>query len=99
MFIPKCDASCFHKVAAEAIPQGVAWKFGPMLRHLRETEALIGKYDKMLARYADAHFGEEVGLLQTIPGVGMLTACAFTLRKPYLKMTYVSQCSLQHYFQ
>ena len=77
VFIPKCDASCFHKVAAEAIPQGVAWKFGPMLRHLRETEALIGKYDKMLARYADAHFGEEVGLLQTIPGVGMLTACAF----------------------
>ena len=39
MFIPKCDASCFHKVARDAIPSGMAWKFKPMLRHLKELEA------------------------------------------------------------
>ena len=77
VFIPGCDASCFHKVAAETIPREIAWKFRPMLRHLKETEALIRQYDKMLAKYAGAHFGEEVGLLQTAPGVGTVTACAF----------------------
>ena len=77
VFIPGCDASCFHKVAADAIPRETAWKFRPMLRHLKETESLIRRYDKMLVKYAGAHFGEEVELLQTIPGVGTVTACAF----------------------
>ena len=36
VFIKKCDASCFHKVAGESIPAGMAWKFKPMLRHLKE---------------------------------------------------------------
>ena len=77
VFIPKCDASCFHKVAAGAIPYGMAWKFKPMLRHLKEVAATIKRYDAMLEEYAQKHFKEEVELLRTVPGVGPITSCAF----------------------
>ncbi len=77
VFIPKCDASCFHKVAAGAIPDGMAWKFKPMLRHLKEVAATIKRYDAMLEEYAQKHFKEEVELLRTVPGVGPITSCAF----------------------
>ena len=77
VFIPKCDASCFHKVARDAIPSGMAWKFKPMLRHLKELAATIKRYDAMLEEYAQEHFKDEVGLLQTAPGVGLITSCAF----------------------
>ena len=77
VFIKKCDASCFHKVAAEAIPAGMAWKFKPMLRHLKEIVTTVKRYDAMLEKYARAHFKEEVDLLQTIPSVGPVTSCAF----------------------
>jgi len=77
VFIPKCDASCFHKVAGDAIPAGMAWKFRPMLRHLREIAATVKRYDAMLEKYAQAHFRDEVGLLRTVPGVGQVTSCAF----------------------
>ena len=77
VFIPKCDASCFHRVAKQSIPAGMAWKFGPMLRHLKEIAATIKRYDAMLEKYAQAHFKEEVDLLRTIPGVGQITSCAF----------------------
>ena len=77
VFIPKCDASCFHKVAKEAIPAGMAWKFEPMFRHLKEIAATVKRYDAMLEKYARDHFKEEVELLQTIPSVGPITSCAF----------------------
>lgn len=77
VFIPKCDASCFHRVAKDAIPAGMAWKFKPMLRHLKEITATIRRYDAMLEKYAQAHFKEEVELLRTIPSVGPITSCAF----------------------
>ncbi len=77
VFIPKCDAARFHKVAKESIPAGMAWKFKPMLRHLKELALTIGRYDDMLEEYAQEHFGDEVGLLRTVPGVGPVTSCAF----------------------
>ena len=77
VFIPKCDASCFHKVAKDAIPADRAWKFKPMIRHLKEIAATVRRYDAMLEKYARSHFKEEVELLQTIPSVGPVTSCAF----------------------
>jgi len=77
VFIPKCDAACFHRVAKDAIPKGMAWKFKPMLRHLKGLATTIKRYDAMLEKYAQAHFKEEVELLRTIPSVGPITSCAF----------------------
>lgn len=77
VFIPKCDAARFHREAEAAIPAGMAWKFRPMLRHLKELAETIKRYDAMLEKYAQAHFKEEVELLRTIPGVGPVTSCAF----------------------
>lgn len=77
VFIRKCDASCFHKLAMESIPAGIMWMFKPMLRHLKELASTIKRYDVMLEKYAQAHFKDEVELLQTIPGVGPVTSCSF----------------------
>ncbi len=77
VFIPDCDATRFHKVAKDAIPRDLAWKFMPMLRQLKETAETIRRYDAMLKRYASDHFGEEVALASTIPGIGPVTSCAF----------------------
>ena len=77
VFLPKCDAACFHKTAKGGIPADMAWKFRPMIRHLKEIAVTIKRYDAMLEKYACAHFGEEVGLVSTIPGVGPITSCAF----------------------
>ena len=77
VFIPKCDASCFHKVAKDAIPADRAWKFKPMIRHLKEIATTVRRYDAMLEKYAQSHFGDEVELVRTMPGVGPVTSCAF----------------------
>ena len=77
VFIPDCDATRFHKVAKDAIPRDLVWKFMPMLRQLKETAETIRRYDAMLKRYASGHFGEEVALASTIPGIGPVTSCAF----------------------
>ena len=77
VFIPDCDATRFHKVAKDAIPRDLSWKFLPMLRQLKETAETIRQYDAMLKRYASGHFGEEVALASSIPGIGPVTSCAF----------------------
>ena len=67
----------FHKVAKDAIPADRAWKFKPMIRHLKEIAATVRRYDAMLEKYAQSHFGDEVELVRTMPGVGPVTSCAF----------------------
>lgn len=77
VFIPKCDAGCFHKVAQDAIPKDAIWKFKPMLKQIKETSDTVKRYDVMLEKYARTYFETEVGLLRSIPGVGAVTSCAF----------------------
>jgi len=84
VFLPKCGAECFHRTAGQRIPKAMMWKFAPMLRHLKELSETIRKYDKLIRKYSDAHFGEEAALLQTAPGVGEITsnACVAAFSAP-----------------
>ncbi len=49
----------------------------PLLDTLEALRESIRAYDRMLEAYAREHFGKETDLLQTIPGFGPITACAF----------------------
>jgi len=80
-FIRKCDAQGLHR-HLDYIPRSQLWKFAPMLERLNAIADSIDQYDWKIRDYADAHFGAEVSLLQTIPGVGLVTSCAFVALAP-----------------
>lgn len=75
-FVRKCDAQGIFR-HPECIPDSQAWKFLPMLERLDVIAESISKYDWKIREYAESHFGRSVSLLQTIPGVGPVTSCAF----------------------
>ena len=80
-FIRRCDAQSVYR-HPEYIPQDQVWKFTPMLERLDSIAASINQYDWKIRDYADAHFKSEVALLQTIPGIGLVTSCAFVALAP-----------------
>jgi len=80
-FVRKCDAQGLHR-HLEYIPKGQLWKFAPTLERLGAIADSISEYDWKIREYADAHFAAEVALLQTIPGVGPVTSCAFVALAP-----------------
>ena len=77
VFLPACDASCFHKTAKEVLEGELARLVAPLLDILEVLHESIRDYDRMLEAYAREHFGKETDLLRTIPGCGLITACAF----------------------
>ena len=77
VFLPVCDASCFHKAARERLDGELAQLVAPLLDTLEALRESIRAYDQMLETYAREHFGKETDLLRTIPGCGLITACAF----------------------
>ena len=77
VFLPVCDASCFHKAARDLLEGDLAQLVAPLLDLLEAVRESIRAYDRMLETYAREHFGKETDLLQTIPGCGLITACAF----------------------
>ena len=76
VFLRACDASCFHKVAEEGLEGDLARLVAPLLDILEILRESIREYDRMLETYAREHFGKETDLLRTIPGCGLVTACA-----------------------
>lgn len=77
VFLPVCDASCFHKAAKELLEGDLARLVAPLLGILEVLRESIRDYDRMLESYAREHFAKETDLLRTIPGCGPITACAF----------------------
>lgn len=75
-FVRKCDAQGLYR-HLEYIPESQAWKFGPVLERLCAISESISQYDWKIRDYAEAHFKTEVDLLQSIPGVGLVTSCTF----------------------
>jgi hypothetical protein len=53
-----------------------------MIERLDTIAENIQQYDWKIRDYADAHFAAEVALLQTIPGIGLITSCAFVALAP-----------------
>jgi len=82
VFLRKCDAGAFLSVAREGIPGREAWKFEPLLAQLELLRATLKKYDDLVHEHSRRHFGEGVELIQSIPGVGEVTSCAFVAHIP-----------------
>ena len=85
VFLPRCGAECFHRVAEECVPKAMRWKFAPMLRQLKELKETVRRYDALIRKYSKAHFGEKAALLQTAPGIGEITSNAFVAHVPDAK--------------
>lgn len=77
VFLPDCDAASFHKVAPGAMPNAQRKLFKPALDALSASDRAIRRYDAMIEDYCRKQFRAETELLQTVPGVGQITAAAF----------------------
>ena len=76
VFLPDCDAASFGKKAPPAMPAELRKLFRPALDALAATDRAIRRYDAMVEDYCRRMFPSETGLLQTVPGVGPVTAAA-----------------------
>lgn len=75
-FIKKCDADYFHK-HLDRVPESEQWKFAPLIERLADLSEVVAEYDRKIRDYANVHFKGKVELLQTVPGVGIITASAY----------------------
>lgn len=74
--LPKCSSESFVRLEHE-VPPAVRAVSKPLFAMLKELAKKIGVYDKMLADTVKRSHGEEAALLDTITGVGPVTAAAF----------------------
>ncbi|MBQ7252906.1 MAG: IS110 family transposase [Kiritimatiellae bacterium] len=81
VFLPKCSAESLPD-RADAIPAGDREMFEPVLEEIESLTGRIRQLDGMIRRYAGDHFKEDIELLQTIPGVGMVTSTCFVAAIP-----------------
>lgn len=56
--------------------------FEPILEEIESLTGRIRQLDGMIRRYAGEHFKEDIELLQTIPGVGLVTSTCFVAAIP-----------------
>ena len=80
-FIRRCDAQGVY-MHPEYISTDQIWKFTSTVERLESIADSINHYDWQIRNYADDHFPNEVSLLQTIPGIGPITSCAFVALAP-----------------
>jgi len=81
VFLPKCSAESFPN-RADAIPSGEREMFEPVLEEIEALSGRIRRLDGMIREYVETQFEEDVELLRTIPGVGMVTAASFVAAVP-----------------
>lgn len=75
----KCSSESFHIKAQQAIPDELRDALEPLLESIGALTARIKEYDARIAQVARERYEAETELLQTIPGVGPLTAMAYVL--------------------
>ena len=81
VILPKCDAAALPRHAG-LIPEGDRGMFEPLLAEIDALSRAIREYDFKIEEYVDGHFKEDVGLLRTIPGVGLVTGASFVANVP-----------------
>lgn len=74
--LPSCSSESFVRLEYEVCPT-VHDVTKPLFAMLKELTKKIGLYDKMIAKALKELKGEEAALLDTITGVGPVTAAAF----------------------
>jgi transposase len=81
VFFPKCSPESFPK-HADVIPPDEREMFEPMLEEIEALTGSIRRMEGMIREYVEGHFKEDVELLQTIPGVGLVTSACFVAAIP-----------------
>lgn len=75
--IPKCDTNAFAVRASEHVPESLRPALEPLLIQIDQLSVQIREYDRMIQTIIKRY--PAAGSLQTIGGVGPLTALAFVL--------------------
>jgi len=76
--LPRLNADVFHKVAADSIPASLNGAAQPLLKQIGALTHQIRRYDKVLDALRRKYY-PECELMQSVPGVGPLTAITFRL--------------------
>jgi transposase len=77
--LPSCSAEAFATKAKVAVPDGLAPALLPLLEQIAEMSRLIRAYDKQVLELLRTSYPQADELRLQIPGVGPLTALAYTL--------------------
>lgn len=75
--LPKTITLSFGRRALEGLPEELGPALGPLLEEIDRVSAGIAEYDRRIESLAEGR--GEVQRLTSVPGVGKLTALAFTL--------------------
>jgi transposase len=75
--LPKSITGTFGERAADALPEGLRTVLGGLLEQIDAISQAIAGYDQQIAELAGKH--PELARLESIPGVGRLTAMTFVL--------------------
>jgi len=76
--LPKCSTAAFAARGRELCPEGLKEALSPLLRMVEELTREIQLYDKLVAKKAKEEY-PETAAIETIDGVGPLTALTFVL--------------------
>lgn len=76
--VKSCSTTCFHKKAAEQIPEGLRPALSAVLEVIADLTRKIGRYDQQIERLSEQRY-PQTSLLREVPGVGPLTALWFVL--------------------
>jgi transposase len=74
--VSRCDATLFHKKAAECLPQESLEIVNLVLQQIGQLTATIRAYDKQIAEILKQHYPHATRLSQ-IPGVGPVTTLCY----------------------
>ena len=75
--LPSCSAHSFHKKVGQALPEALLPALAPLLAQIEALTETIKAYDKTIAELCEKY--PETEILQSVPGVGTLTALCFVL--------------------
>jgi transposase len=76
--VPRCSTDTFSERAGEGIPEALGFTMEPVLEMIRNQSRQIREYDHQIRRLCEKVY-PETEVLQTVPGVGPLTALCFVL--------------------
>lgn len=75
--LPACSAASFHAKTFEAVPEELRAALEPVYEAIAKLTEIIKAYDHRIEDLCESEGYEATEILQSVPGVGQLTALAF----------------------
>src|SRR3954467_11607014 len=77
--LPQCSAQSFHKKVAGRLPNELTEALEDVVATIASLTEKIRDYERRIERVCGERYPQETGLLQQVPGVGVLTSLTFVL--------------------